>query len=117
MDDLNDLLSRSNAFHHLDAERRLTNAIHKFPDDLEVHVGLKKGETDFAQSVLNIGLGELGTAAESAEDSGESVCQTFKHDDPYSCGLELRTVTQLSLSSQAKSQLLPPQLFVLALRP
>ena len=102
VNDLNHLLRRSDALHHLNAERCLTHAIHEFLDDLEVDVGFKKRESNFAKSVLDIGFRELSATAEIAEHAGESVCQAFKHRLSCSYDLELRTVTQLFPSSQVK---------------
>ena len=102
MHDLDDLLGRSDAFHHFHAKRGFAHAIHEFLDDLEVHVGFEERKADFTESVLDVGFRELGAAAEIAEYAGESVGQAFEHCFSRSYDLELRTVTQLSPLSQAK---------------
>ena len=70
MHDLDDLLSRGQARGDFLAHGPGAHAFHKGLDDLEVDVGPQKGELDFAQNLVDIGLGQLAAALEAAKDIG-----------------------------------------------
>ena len=73
------LLRGGDALHDFNAQGRLAHALGKFLDDPEIDVGLKQGEANLPQGVLNVRLGKLRTSAELAEYVGKSVCQAVKH--------------------------------------
>ena len=79
VDDLHDLLAGIEALEHVLADGPFPDAFNEVLDDLEIDVGLKQGQTHFAQRGLNVFLGQPGLAPDLAENVFESVCKAVEH--------------------------------------
>ena len=55
------------------------NLVDELLDDLEVDVGLKQGEANFAQRLVDVLLGERGLSAEGLEGALEFFLKILKH--------------------------------------
>ena len=62
IDDLDDLLSRGQAFQNFHAHRFFGDAGDKVLDHLEVHIGFQQGHTDLPHGGPHIGFGEAAAA-------------------------------------------------------
>ena len=67
VDDLDHLLGRREALHHLGADTPLADALDKVLDDLKVDVGFQQRQPDLAQGGVNVRLGQLAPVGELAE--------------------------------------------------
>ena len=67
IDDLDDLLSRGQAFQNFHAHRFFGDAGDKVLDHLEVHIGFQQGHTDLPHGGPHIGFGEAAAAAQLLE--------------------------------------------------
>ena len=82
--DLDDLLRRREALHHLGADRALTHARHKLLDDLEVHVRFEQRQADLAQRDIHVLLGQPTARGELIKDGVQFGLQALEHIPPIS---------------------------------
>ena len=67
MDNLDDLLSRLDALHHLLSERLGLDLLDEIARHLEIDIGVQQRHAHLAQGVAGVGLGNLAQPAEVAE--------------------------------------------------
>ena len=79
MDDLHDLLARSEALEHLLAHRLLADARDEVAHDREVDVGLEEREPDLAHGAADRLFVELSLLPQVAEGALELVCEAVEH--------------------------------------
>ena len=80
VDDLDDLLRRRQAFHHLYTDRPLFDSAYKLPDNLVVDISFQQGQPHFPQGSVNIALRKPPAARQILEYALQLVRQTLKHE-------------------------------------
>ena len=73
VDDLHQLLSRLDRLDLQHADRLRLDPLEEFAGEREIHVGFEKNAADFAQSFLDVGIGENATSAKLREHVPEFV--------------------------------------------
>ena len=68
MNDLDDLLARSQATHDLRADGSFPDAGHKVLHNLVVDIGLKQREANLAHGKINISFGQFAALLQVIED-------------------------------------------------
>ena len=79
VDDLDDLLGRGQAVHHLFADRTDPDARNKVFDDFEVYVGFEQGKTNLAQRDIDVVLAKFPLPGQPVKDGLEFVGQALEH--------------------------------------
>ena len=79
MDDFDDLLGGGEGGGDLGAEGPGADVLDELVDDGEVDVGLEQGETDLAEGLGDVLVGDGALAAEVFEGALELVGEVFKH--------------------------------------
>ena len=74
VDDLDDLLRRREALHHLFADARVRARGDELLDDFEVDVRLQQGEAHFAQGSVDVGLAQFALAGETVKHAS-AICR------------------------------------------
>jgi hypothetical protein len=82
VDDLYHLLARRQVLHHLLADRRGADTVHKRLDDFEVDVGLQQRQAHFAQGGIDVRLGQHAAARQPFDDLLEAALKSLKHQNP-----------------------------------
>ena len=82
VDDLDDLLARSDRAQNLLADRLLGRLVDELAHHRQRHVGLEQGDPDLAHRPAHVGLGQRAAAAQPVEDGAEAVAQTVEHALP-----------------------------------
>ena len=76
---LDHLLPRSQALQDLLRGGLLANALDQLLHDLQVDVRLEEGQTDLAQAVRELGLGQVPVSPERAERLLQAFGERFEH--------------------------------------
>src|SRR5262249_39067461 len=80
VDDVDELLARLEAAQYPLADSLLGDALGELVDDVVIDVGVEKGLADFAQALLDVGLGDATAAAELVEGLGQAARNALEHD-------------------------------------
>jgi len=84
IDDLDDLLRRGEALHHLGAQGALPDVGDEVTHDLEVDVGLEQSQTDLAHRRVDVVGGELAAPSQVLEGVLQAVGKSVEHACPRS---------------------------------
>ena len=79
VDDLHDLLARSQALREVHPDELLADPRDEIPDDPQVDVRLQQGQPDLPQRLVDVGLAQPAPSAQPAEDRVEAVGQALEH--------------------------------------
>jgi lipooligosaccharide transport system ATP-binding protein len=79
VDDLDDLLTGSEALREIHPDQLVANSRHEVPDDAQVDVRLQQGQADLAQGFVDVGFAQAAAAAQPAEDRVEAVGKGLEH--------------------------------------
>ena len=79
MDDLDDLLARSEALRQVDPDQLLADPSDEVPDDPQVDVRLQEGQPDLPQRLVDVGFAQPAAAAQAAEDGIEAIGEALEH--------------------------------------
>ena len=79
VDDLDDLLRRRQALHHLGADGALADARDELLDDLEVDVGFEQRQAHLAQRGIDVLLGQAAARGQLIEDRVQLGLQALEH--------------------------------------
>ncbi len=101
-DDLHERLSRGQALRDLGADGALLDLVDEVLDHRQGHVGLEQGHAHFAQSVLDVVLGQLGLAGDMAKRLREAVCKVFEHARSFHGGCGKRRIITKSASRDTR---------------
>gem|GEM_PF-6377551 len=78
--DLDDLLGRGEALHHLLAHGAVLDLGDELLGDLVVDVGFQQGQAHLSQGLGDVALRELAVALEPLESQGQPIAEVVKHD-------------------------------------
>ena len=100
--DLHERLSRGQALRDLGTDGALLDLVDEVLDHRQGHVGLEQGHAHFAQSVLDVVLGQLGLAGDMAKRLREAVCKVFEHARSFHGGCGKRRIITKSASRDTR---------------